>query len=355
MSDSKTLTIIGAMHAMDGSGFYRFYVPFAYLGEASHHIVGLAQPGQPIFQDIREAESVDVLVLQRPASKAGVRQMEQIAGKTRIVYETDDDLLDADSSALPHLMDPKMKESIRRCMRLGDMVSVSTPYLAEKVKEVVGDSVPVVVLPNVVDEALLKRSTQWKAELDPDRRLKVGWAGGTSHLADLLAYDTALQNVLRSNDHIDMHFAGHDLSPILRDQRKRATWSPWLANVGDHYKVVSTFDIAVAPLDMNISFNRSKSNLRCLESAACGIPVVATDLEPYHDFVIDGKTGFLVKTQEEFEDRLNALKVTATGEVRDADGNLISSEPIETTVNVTAEQARQLGLSTDGDQHGDRV
>jgi glycosyltransferase involved in cell wall biosynthesis len=159
----------------------------------------------------------------------------------------------------------------------------------------------------VVDEILLKRSTQWKAELEPDRRLKVGWAGGTSHLADLLAYDTALQNVLRSNDHIDMHFAGHDLSPILRDQRKRATWSPWLQDVGQHYKVVSSFDIAVAPLDMNISFNRSKSNLRCLESAACGIPVVATDLEPYHDFVIDGKTGFLVKTQEEFEDRLNAL------------------------------------------------
>jgi uncharacterized protein YabE (DUF348 family) len=54
-------------------------------------------------------------------------------------------------------------------------------------------------------------------------------------------------------------------------------------------------------------------------------------------------------------DLIFELKVTATGEVRDADGNLISSEPIEATMNVTAEQARQLGLSTDGDQHGDRV
>jgi hypothetical protein len=32
----------------------------------------------------------------------------------------------------------------------------------------------------------------------------------------------------------------------------------------------------------------------------------------------------------------------ATGEVRDKDGNLVSSEPIETTMHLTAEQVRAL-------------
>jgi hypothetical protein len=36
------------------------------------------------------------------------------------------------------------------------------------------------------------------------------------------------------------------------------------------------------------------------------------------------------------------MKITATGEVRDADGNLLSSEPIETTQLVTEEQARAI-------------
>lgn len=36
------------------------------------------------------------------------------------------------------------------------------------------------------------------------------------------------------------------------------------------------------------------------------------------------------------------LTIKATGEVRDAEGNLISSEPIETTTVITAEQAAAL-------------
>ena len=39
------------------------------------------------------------------------------------------------------------------------------------------------------------------------------------------------------------------------------------------------------------------------------------------------------------------LAVTATGEVRDAEGNLISSEPVAATVQVTEEQLREMGLA----------
>jgi hypothetical protein len=38
------------------------------------------------------------------------------------------------------------------------------------------------------------------------------------------------------------------------------------------------------------------------------------------------------------------LTVTATAEVRDKDGNLVNSSPVESVQTVTAEQARQLGL-----------
>lgn len=38
------------------------------------------------------------------------------------------------------------------------------------------------------------------------------------------------------------------------------------------------------------------------------------------------------------------LAISAMGEVRDAEGNLISSEPVETKITVTAEQLAELGL-----------
>src|SRR5690348_17967712 len=40
----------------------------------------------------------------------------------------------------------------------------------------------------------------------------------------------------------------------------------------------------------------------------CALPIlIATDMEPYRDFVIDGVTGFLVKKEKEWRDRLKLL------------------------------------------------
>lgn len=40
--------------------------------------------------------------------------------------------------------------------------------------------------------------------------------------------------------------------------------------------------------------------------------------------------------------QLYALEIIAVGEVRDSDGNLVSNEPIEATVTLTEEQAREF-------------
>jgi hypothetical protein len=43
--------------------------------------------------------------------------------------------------------------------------------------------------------------------------------------------------------------------------------------------------------------------------------------------------------------QLYELAITAAGEVRDADGNLVSSSPVETRITVTDAQLRELGLT----------
>ena len=42
--------------------------------------------------------------------------------------------------------------------------------------------------------------------------------------------------------------------------------------------------------------------------------------------------------------QLYELAITANGEVRDADGNLVSAEPITATIQVTEDQLREMGL-----------
>jgi outer membrane protein OmpA-like peptidoglycan-associated protein len=79
----------------------------------------------------------------------------------------------------------------------------------------------------------------------------------------------------------------------------------WQQDVGDYYKGVD-FDIAIAPSADQL-FNRSKTWIRALEMGALGIPIVAQNRLPYSDYVIDGVTGFLVNTEEEWHDRLTEL------------------------------------------------
>jgi glycosyltransferase involved in cell wall biosynthesis len=106
-----------------------------------------------------------------------------------------------------------------------------------------------------------------------------------------------------------MHWIGHDLAPLLYDywplRRGTSRYTPWHDDVGDYYKAVD-FDIAIAPL-ADVPFNRAKSHLKALDAAARGIPIVATDMEPYREFVRDGETGYLVRTAAQWKARLTEL------------------------------------------------
>lgn len=48
-------------------------------------------------------------------------------------------------------------------------------------------------------------------------------------------------------------------------------------------------------------------------------------------------------------EQLYKVVVTAMGEVRDSEGNLISSEPVEAVMTVNEAEARALGYNPEGD------
>lgn len=51
--------------------------------------------------------------------------------------------------------------------------------------------------------------------------------------------------------------------------------------------------------------------------------------------------------------QLYEVAVSAIGEVRDADGNLVSTQPVEATLTVTAGELHQLGLTPPTPSQGD--
>ena len=100
---------------------------------------------------------------------------------------------------------------------------------------------------------------------------------------------------------------GTDYRPTIRHER--TAFTPWVNITKDapgFYQAID-WDIGLAPLDPAGQFNRSKSHIKALEYAARGIPVLASDVEPYRDFVIDGVTGFLIRYDHEWLKRLEEL------------------------------------------------
>lgn len=293
---SSTLHIVGVSAGPDGSGYHRMFLPFKHLKDKSRHWVEgppAAQPPMPTRQDMLDLK-VDVLVMQRPVGPAGRQMWDDLDGACARVYEIDDDLLHPESSGLAALCDARIKETIEYMLWRSDMITVSTPYLAQEFSRF---SDEIVVLENVINEDLLRM------ERTRRDRVTVGWGGGASHLIDLCAVQDPLNAVLDANPQADIHFIGVDYGPLLHGRPYR--WTMWHADVWDFYKAYD-FDIAICPL-ADVKFNRSKSFLKALDAAARGVPVVASDMEPYRDFVVDGKTGYLVRTADQWRARLHEL------------------------------------------------
>lgn len=293
------MKIFGLPVGADGCGYHRCYQPLAELRRRGHNVM-LPDKGMVWLPDAElNAGDIDVLAGQMLTGPRGMELWESWAGKTRLVYDIDDDVFSSDhEGSLWHRM-PECRDIAAYLLSISDLVTVSTEPLVEVVKRY---NPNVAVLPNCVHEDML-------AIKRPRReRVTVGWSGGTSHLRDFRYAAPMLSRFLTRNPHVDFHFVGADYSPIeeWKAPPGRTRHTRWQPDVWDYYAGVD-FDIGIAPLDPAGKFNRCKSHLKAMEMAALGIPVVASYSEPYRWYVEHGVTGFLVRYDHEWGRYLRAL------------------------------------------------
>lgn len=289
----EPMKVLGLPFQPDGCGYYRFWQPFHQLQKHWGQTVVIPPPGHEQWRpEDDEIESFDVVSRQRPGGSIGVQEWERWARKTKLVYETDDDLLNVDPSGLPHLLDEDRLETIRRCLRVSDLVTVSTEPLIEAFQRY-NDNI--VVIPDFIHARMLDMER-------PQRdKVTINWAGGQSHLQDMVMIQEPLRNVLQCND-VDMHFLGIDYSPLVG---KKCRFTQFQRNVWDYYEKLDG-DIGLAPLE-DTPFNQCRANIKVLEYSALGIPSIASDITPYRDFIVDGETGYLVSSPEEWQKRMTEL------------------------------------------------
>ena len=278
-----------------GCAWWRIVEPFKQLA-ARGHKVGHAQRYTPEWDD------ADVILGQRTCMPAPSGRWQEWAKAGRfLVYDLDDDLFSVELAA-PNgrfFNQPEVRERIIRNASAAARVTVCSERLAEVMAPYNPD---VRVVPNGVPEQLLDRPATPRED-----RLRIGWTGTPSTLAELALAARHVRRFVDRHPDVEIHTIGLDRRIIrscaLRGPRLRST--PGIADPLDYLGAVD-FHVWVAPY-RSTPFNRAKAPTKALEAAALGIPIIASDIEPYRKFVRHGETGFLIRQDHEWEIYLRLL------------------------------------------------
>lgn len=250
-------------------------------------------------------EWADVVVVQYLHTFEALALMEAIKAclpNTPFFTEIDDDIFDTPTSNPAFdAYEPgkKYREVAIEQIKALDGVICSTPFLAEKCREI-NDNVYIV--PNGIDFNIWDRVKPVHAK----NEVRIGWAGGANHEEDLRTVEVPLKAFLKAHKNVTFHVV-HGIPDFFKNQSK-IVCHPHYKSINKYPKYLGKmgFDIGLAPLVPN-DFNLAKSNLRKLEYAALGIPVLAANVGEFARTINHSKDGFLYSNADEFYNYLELL------------------------------------------------
>jgi glycosyltransferase involved in cell wall biosynthesis len=158
-----------------------------------------------------------------------------------------------------------------------DLITVSTPYLRERLQKMFPKCPPIEVLYNTVDVS------RFQNRCHTENRPIVGWVGSTNHRSGDLETLRGVISPLYDEGLIYLQQSGHHKdSPTLASiwGITETSVSVVPASEPEDYPSILTMDIGLAPL-RDTPFNHAKSDIKILEYSASGIPWVASDLPSY--------------------------------------------------------------------------
>jgi hypothetical protein len=274
--------------------WYRCYVPGVALRRRGHDVRMVDSFDQT------DVEWCDVFVVQRPFRQEVLQAVRHAnaLGKTT-VFEIDDDLwtLHPTNPAARVWSAPGVLDTLVGIMRECDVVTTTSDHLAAKVRR---------FNPNVRILANMLPDEHWPAQrkpVSPGPELVVGWGGGTSHHPDLMLVRDVLVQMLDASPGLTVQLAGADPSWLPPHPR---VGYPETVIIEQYAGTLGRFDIAIAPLVDN-QFNLAKSDLKVLEYAIVGLPVIASKVLPYVGSVRPGETGFLASSAKDWLKYLRTL------------------------------------------------
>ena len=280
-----------------GSGWWRMMMPARHMDLRDDWWVDITSSTLR-FEDVLE---YDTIFVQRVHTWQEHYVLEKLkrAGK-RIVYDLDDDIFHIPSSnPASRVLGKDEQFAAMACMKLADVVTVTTEPLRSMLEQEVGDKVE--VIPNALDVDAGWRSLDQIGS--PDGKRRIFWSGGATHAADWEICINAVRRVMVKYEDVVLVILGF-LPPVIRQRVGTPPFSGRVEYMGyndpdTYFELVKhvAADVGIAPLE-ETQFNQGKSEIKFLEYSLIGMPTVASDTGPYANVIKDGESGRLVGDDE---------------------------------------------------------
>lgn len=226
-----------------------------------------------------DLEDVSVIVMQRVSSPEHVEFLRWLQGRgVAVVVDVDDAMwaIERDNAAWKAWNSNGRSHWrwLDKACGLADLVTVTTAALAARY----GRHGRVVELPNCVPSDVAQIPS---VRDQVDQTTAIGWAGFTAtHPGDLQVVGSAVADCREAT--------GCEVR-VIGDAHGAATaWGTPVQGVdpvpigAQYFAALTTLDVGLVPLRGH-RFNRSKSYLKALEMAACGVPVIASPTPAHLD------------------------------------------------------------------------
>ena len=328
---SEKLKILCVPANEGGCAYYRIIAPYQKLQELYPNDVEIKFDKNPLGVnekdgswlqdwDFSAMKWADIIFTQN-LSNFGGNYTARIVGKGKefgkfVHYDTDDLLTDIYKGHRLYgvYQEKGLGEITKFIYANSDLVTVTQKKFAERIAPYCQHTLAVVK--NTVDYNL----PCWNMEKMPRPRKKFcrfGWAGGIHHEQDLKYFSGVphFVNQRLGRENCVWDFYGHPppntpkddwqwdvwkryKEIILRGFKGGKNWNIHYALQPDRYgQFFTNMDVALAPLEMN-DFNDSKSEIKVAECGRYKVPLVASNVGCYDEWIINGETGFLVDPQK---------------------------------------------------------
>lgn len=324
---------------MNACPFIRIHTPFFELSKnKNYHFFIYGKEIMPLLdtENMINDHIFDVMVIQRvnPYSTKLLKKAKK--HNIKVIYETDDDFLDINPSNPSYTYILEHFDKILKLVKNADQITVSTNELKNRLNKLNINNVEIIKNYLVNDSLPIK-----PFEFRGNNIIKIGYFGTLTHQGDLdLVHNVILrlkENFSKKGVQVIFEIAG---VAMVNDSDwinvVKLPYYPMSANTFyDWLSKNSDWDIGIIPL-LNTEFNKCKSELKYIEFAALGIPVVASDINVYSESIQNGVNGYLAGNEDEWVDKLSILiedPILRNGMVNNARDDIMKNYNLKSRVN----------------------